>query len=394
MEDACCTCVSKNGYICYSEKTIIPKSKKLCNNLEYVFGVKNNNNELFSYRLKDNLRTLEKKINFKVDLIFCSEKNVFVLEKIGLKTSGESKTEINIFDVNFNTINKSHIDGVCTSFLSDNGVFFIGSSYGYIYCIDYNGKQLWKTKIPERKCEHQLSNFYGKVAPYNVKISNNKIVCTSYENIYVLNNDGNIIWSWSVPSECEQSNSFTVDDIPVKIGFGSLENIGLPIAIIRGATINNAGVVRCVYKNVFFEITNGTTINQVKFNLDENFCNIYSDEMLDIVAIESRKRVYEKWQYTKYGQDFSEVILFENKREKARLVSPFQSNIEVNSKFKRVFVWNKNTFIIFNFNGECLLELNFKYEISNVNSCIDGKITICAGNFYIVDSIGDVSSVR
>jgi hypothetical protein len=390
MDGINCTCVSNKYYTSFEELEITPKTKKLCNNCEYIFGIKKTNKELFLRQFKNGSKKTELKLNFNVSEIFCSENRIFLLEKIGLKTRGESITKIHVLDGLFNDKCNFSVEGVCTSFLEDKGRIYLGSSYGYIYCIDINGNFIWKTKLPDRTIEHGFSNFYGAVAPYNIRISNEKILCSSYENIYVFDRSGNMAWSWSVPTEGE-NNTLKVGDYNIKYAFGNMEKNDAPIAIVRGATINRDGLVRCVYKNILYEVQNGKIKNEISFGPSENFCNLGSDDEIDFAAIESRKRVYEEYEYSKYGQDFSEVIFLEGKKEKVRIVSPFQSEIQVRNDQNRVYVWDKFYFSVYSLAGECLITLRFKYEISNIKTYAGGTATICAGNFYLVNSGGDLT---
>lgn len=230
---------------------------------------------------------------------------------------------------------------------------FAGCRNGKLYAFSTNGKSLWSYTVPDSEKEPESP--YFRPCPYYVAAGEDVVVFSSFENVFVLNPQGKLLYRWNTP---EQKRTTKTEMFTMTISTG-------PGAIRALTTAKTGKQILIASDNGIFELVDGKVMQQVKPKVD----------IIHSIAISPPGNL---WAISAADR----VILFENGKQAGGFPLKGFGRVHFNRTANRIIGWAGKNISIATYSGTLLAEVEFVKDIHFAECLDNGRIVI--GTRYII----------
>lgn len=283
--------------------------------------------------------------------ILVTRENIILYARIG--SVGNGQTQILFFDASGKLLAQQQLPDVPSEVVLGGDMLFAGCRNGKLYAFTNKGKSMWSYTVPGSEKEPESP--YFRPCPYYVAAGEDVVAFSSFENVFVLNHQGKLLYRWNTP---EQKSTSKTEMFTVTISTGP--------SAIRALTAANTGKqILIASDNGIFELVDGKVLQQVKPNVGIIHSIVISPQG-NLWAISADDK----------------VILFENGKKAGGFPLKGFGRVYFNRAANRIIGWAGKNLSIATYSGTLLAEVEFVKDIHFAECLENGRVVI--GTRYII----------
>ncbi len=145
--------------------------------------------------------------------VLAAEGAVIAYEQSG--PVGACETTLRFYTDKGEPIAIAHLPDAPSQMVVADDLLYAGCRDGKLYALTLRGENRWSYVVPGST--GSFDSPYVRPCPYLVKAGNGLVIFSSWNNVYVLTNRGQIAWNWAIP---QHRTSSTVEGVTVSITSG------------------------------------------------------------------------------------------------------------------------------------------------------------------------------
>ncbi len=301
--------------------------------------------KLTAWNLADRRPVWVKSLGITATGLITTSNSIVVFSRQG--KIGDGKTELHFFDFLGEHLNIQNLPDVFSQIVATDNHVFAGCRNGKLYAFTEKGAKTWEYELTS---DDEVEGF-AKPCPYYVGASSEMVAFSSFNNLYALDLDGKLLWSWSTPSS---TSSRKLGSIIITTSTGDEP--------INGLCVTSDNRVLVIAGRVLYEVLSGKTVFAFPPR-EYALTSLATDRLGKVIAVSS-------------GRD---VSIFKDRRKLGDFAIEFGPILGVHSEEKRITAWYNQSLYITRLSGVILSQIEFAKRISGV-SCIGDTVVVVAGH--------------
>lgn len=337
-----------------------PQLKHLVTSGGYFYGITGGKiPKLFCYELGSVEKLWESKLDDIPKGLLASQDSLVTYNREG--RVGEGESIVFFHDKEGRIIAKQRLPDVYSEIVADENRIYAGCRDGKLYAFSNDGKNLWTYRMPNSNGQDE--SVYSSPCPYYVAARKGVIAFISYETLFVLNSQGELIYKYQI-----QPDINTIDIVNTNSHAHSAkqdDSISLRLPsfprYFRALYISFDGRrVIAADRDTVYQFIDCVKVKKerIKKGLINSFHYLGNDSFA-ICELTS-----------------ADVLVYEKGCVKARIPLKSFSEITSNKYSNRIALWFEKNLLIVNYSGEIFAEIKFARNIHHVTCFDDGQILV------------------
>jgi len=290
-----------------------------------------------------------------VDGILATNENLILYARDGSVGSGQTLLLFYKLDGNF--ITQQHLPDVPSEVVIGGKQVYAGCRNGKLYAFSTNGKALWSYTVPGG--EKDPESPYFRPCPYYVSAGDEIVAFSSFENLFVLNSNGKLLYRWSTP---EQKSTTKSDLFTMTISTG-------PSAIRALCVAKTGKRVIVATDSGIFVIIDGRVAHLVKPKTD----------IVHSIAISPSENL---WGISAADK----LLIFRDGKQVGSISLKGYGRIRFNHEANRIIGWSGKNLSLATYSGTLMGEIEFVKDIHFAECLDDGKLVIATRYIIYLDT--------
>ena len=329
-----------------------------------IYGVTGGKSpKLIAHILGEETHSWQVELPVAVDKILARRGYVIAIAREG--SIGNGQTHIYFYDLMGELVASQRLPDVYSEVVIGGDQVYAGCRNGKLYSFSISGKALWNYAVPGSDREPESP--YSRPCPYFVSAGEDIVAFSSFENVFLLNSQGKLLYRWNTP---EQKSTTKSDILTISISTGSSSISALCVAE-KGKQVVIAS------NDSIFEIIDGRLLHQVKHKVR----TVHSIATLPLDNL---------WVIS--GDD--RVFLYKDSKQSGSYSAEGCGRICINRVSNRIISWSGRNLSLATYNGTLLAEIEFAKDIQFADCLDDGKVVVGTRYIIYLDTISSVSTKK